>query len=194
MSVEQSVQCLLELDGLKKITRKTKIVGGARYENSAEHSWQIALMAMAFAPYAAAPVATDRVIRMLLLHDVGEIDAGDVIVYARVDPVQRSAAELAGVERVFGVLPSGQAQPLIELWKEFEAAQTPEARFAHALDRAMPVFLNLANQGQSWRENGIVYEQVVQRIRGEIEAGSPALWSYLAVQLEDARQRGWFSV
>lgn len=192
MSVEQSVQCLIELDGLKKILRKTKIVGGARFENSAEHSWQIALMAMAFAEYAAEPVAIDRVVKMLLLHDVGEIDAGDVIVYAKIDPVQRSAAELAGVERVLGVLPPEQAKPLIGLWKEFEAAQTPEARFAHAMDRAAPVLLHLRNGGRGWRENGIRYEQVVTRIRGEIEAGSPALWRYLAAQLEDARQQGWF--
>lgn len=194
MSVEQSVQFLLELDGLKKITRKTKIAGGARYENSAEHSWQIALMAMAFESYAAEPVAIDRVVKMLLLHDVGEIDAGDVIVYAKVDAAQRSAEELAGVERVIGTLPRGQAEPLIELWKEFEAAQTPEARFAHAMDRAMPVFLNLANQGQSWRENGVRYEQVVARIRGEIEAGSPALWRYLEARCNEARQQGWFSL
>lgn len=192
MSVEQSVQCLIELDGLKTILRKTKIIGGSRFENSAEHSWQVALMAMAFAEYAAEPVAIDRVVKMLLLHDVGEIDAGDVIVYAKIDPVQRSAAELAGVERVFGVLPPEQAEPLIELWKEFEAAQTPEARFAHAMDRAAPVLLHLRNGGRGWRENGIRYEQVVTRIRGEIEAGSPALWRYLAVQLEAARQQGWF--
>jgi putative hydrolase of HD superfamily len=192
MKIDQAVQFLLELDKLKTIVRKTKIVGATRYENSAEHSWQIALMALALEPYAAEPVNIDHVVRMLLLHDVGEIDAGDVIVYARVDAAKRSAEELAGVERVLGMLPAEQAAPLIALWQEFEASQTPEARFAHALDRATPVFLHLRNGGHGWREYGITYERVVGRIQREIEAGSPALWDCLALRLEEARRLGWF--
>jgi putative hydrolase of HD superfamily len=190
--LQQAAEFLLELDKLKAVTRKTKIAGGARYENSAEHSWQIALMAMALEPYATEPVAIDRVVKMLLVHDVGEIDAGDVIVYANVDPAKREAEELAGVERVFGLLPAALAAPFIALWKEFEAAVTPEARFAHSLDRAMPVFLNLSNQGQSWREHGVSYERVVGRIRPEIEAGCPALWTYLEGRLATARANGCF--
>lgn len=192
MSLEQTVAFLVELDKLKTVVRKTKIAGGDHYENSAEHSWQLALMALAMEPYAPEPVRIDRVVRMVLVHDVGEIDAGDVIVYAKVDPARRSAEELAGVERVFGLLPPEQAAPFIALWQEFEAAETPEARFAHALDRAMPVFLNLSNQGQSWRENNVPYEKVVRRIRPEIEAGCPALWQHLEGRLEEARRQGWF--
>jgi putative hydrolases of HD superfamily len=192
MSIAQAASFFLELDRLKSVVRKTRTVGGGHYENSAEHSWQVALMALALEPYAAEPVWIDRVVRMLLVHDVGEIDAGDVIVYAKIDPVERSAAELAGIERVFSLLPEAQAAPLIELWKEFEAAQTPEARFAHALDRAMPVFLNLSNEGQSWRENRVPYEQVVARIRPEVVAGCPALWDHMEGLLEEAHAKGWF--
>ena len=192
MSVEQCVRFLLELDQLKKVIRKTKITGGERDENSAEHSWQIALMALALEPYAEEPVVIDRVVRMLLLHDVGEIDVGDVIVYAKVDAAQRSAEELSGVKRVVGTLPQEQAAPLIELWKEFEAAQTPEARFAHAMDRAAPVLLHLSNGGHGWREYGITYERVVSRIRGEIEQGCPALWLYVEARLKEAQQQKWF--
>lgn len=192
MSIERVVAFLVELDKLKEVIRKTRIAGGGHYENSAEHSWQLALMALAMEPYAPGPVNIGRVVRMLLVHDVGEIDAGDVIVYAKVDPARRSAEELAGVRRVFGLLPPEQAAPFIELWQEFEAAATAEARFAHALDRSMPVFLNLSNQGQSWRENNIPYAKVVGRIRPEIEAGCPALWQYLEGRLEEARGKGWF--
>jgi len=192
MSIAAIAEFLLEIDKLKSVTRATKPAGTDRHENSAEHSWQVALMAFALQPYAAESVQIDRVARMLLVHDVGEIDAGDVIVYAKVDPVVRAAQELAGVRRVFGILPGEQAQPLIALWEEFEAAETAEARFAHALDRAMPVFLNLANQGQSWRDHNVSYERVMARLQPEIEAGCPALWSYLEGRLREARAAGWF--
>lgn len=191
-AIEQIAGFVLELDRLKTVIRKTKIVGGARFENSAEHSWQIALLAMALQPYAAQPVAIDRVVKMLLVHDVGEIDAGDIIVYAQIDAAQREADELAGIERIFGLLPDSGGAAFIELWKEFEAAQTPEARFAHALDRATPVLLHLSNQGVGWRESGISYGRVLRRIRPEIEAGCPALWAYLEKRLAQARTDRWF--
>jgi putative hydrolase of HD superfamily len=192
MSIEQIADFLIEIDKLKAVVRKTKPAGMERYENSAEHSWQIALAAIALEPHAFAPVQIDRVVRMLLVHDLGEIDAGDVMVYAQVDPEARTASELAGVRRVFGLLPAAQAAPFVELWQEFEAAETAEARFAHSLDRAMPVFLNLANQGQSWREHNVSYERVIGRLRPEIEAGCPALWTYLEGKLIEARAQGWF--
>ena len=192
MSIAQIAEFLVEADKLKSIVRATKPAGADRHENSAEHSWQVALMALALEPYAKEPVKIDRVVRMLLVHDVGEIDAGDVIVYAKVDPVVREAEELAGVRRVFGLLHAEQAAPFIELWQEFEAAETAEARFAHSLDRAMPVFLNLANHGQSWREHKVSYERVMARLQPEIEAGCPALWQHLEARLKEARTKGWF--
>ncbi|TCW30751.1 HD domain-containing protein [Gulbenkiania mobilis] len=190
--MESVVRFILEIDRLKGVTRKTRPLGLDRQENSAEHSWQIALLAASLAPYADSPVDIDRVIRMLLLHDIGEIETGDTIVYAEEGWEERKAAELAAVTRIFGLLPEAQAAEFLGLWHEFEAAQTPEARFAHAADRAMPVLLNLANNGQSWRENGISHARVVRRIGPPIQAGCPRLWAYLEAQLETARQQGLF--
>lgn len=188
------VRFITEIDALKRVLRKTKPVGLDRYENSAEHSWQIALLATALAPHA--PPRTDiaRVTAMLLVHDLGEIDTGDTLVYEEHGWAERKAAELAAVQRLFGHLPAEQGDALMALWQEFEDAATPEARFAHAADRAMPVLLNLANQGQSWRENGISHDRVVARIGPPIRDGCPALWDYLAAELAQAEARGWFGV
>lgn len=188
------VDFILELDKLKGVTRKTRPLGLDRYENSAEHSWQLAVFATALAPYAAAPLDLDRVIRMLLVHDVGEIDAGDTLVYVETGWPERKAAERAAVTRLCGLLPEPTGPALQALWEEFEAAVTPEARFAHAVDRAMPALLNLANNGQSWRENGISHERVVRRLGPPIQAGCPALWTYLEARLAEAQRQGWFGL
>ena len=190
--MQQIVDFILELDRLKGVTRKTRPLGLERYENSAEHSWQIALLAASMAQYAAEPVDIDRVICMLLVHDIGEIDTGDTIVYAEEGWPERKAGERAAVTRIFGMLQEPQAAKFMSLWREFEDCETPEARFAHAADRAMPVLLNLANDGQSWRENGIDHARVVRRVGPPIKAGCPALWDYLEARLEEVRQKGWF--
>lgn len=190
--MQQIVDFILELDKLKGVTRKTRPLGLDRQENSAEHSWQIAMLAASLAPYAPEPVDMNRVIAMLLVHDIGEIDTGDTIVYATEGWEERKAAELAAVQRIFGLLPVAQREQFLALWQEFEAAETAESRFANAADRAMPVLLNLANKGQSWRENGISYQRVVGRIREPIETGCPALWAYLAERLAYAETQGWF--
>ncbi|WP_239013918.1 HD domain-containing protein [Archangium violaceum] len=186
------IEFILELDKLKGVTRKTRPLGLERYENSAEHSWQIALMATSLAHHAGTAIDINRVVGMLLVHDIGEIDTGDTLVYAEGGWEERKAAELAAVTRIFGMLPEPQGAAFLALWREFEQGDTPEARFAHAVDRAMPVLLNLANEGQSWRENGVSHERVVRRIAPPINAGCPALWDYLEVRLEEARQKGWF--
>jgi len=190
--MQQIVDFILELDKLKAVTRKIRVRGLDRYENPAEHSWQIALLAISLAPHAGAAIEIDRVVRMLLVHDIGEIDTGDTLVFVEGGWEERKAAERAAVTRIFGLLPEPQGAAFLALWQEFDREETPEARFANAVDRAMPVLLNLANQGQSWRENGISYERVVRRIAPQIQAGCPALWEYLAVRLEEARRSGWF--
>jgi putative hydrolase of HD superfamily len=192
--MKQIVDFVLELEKLKGVTRKTRPLGLDRYENSAEHSWQIALLAASLSHLAEAPVDVDRVIGMLLVHDIGEIDAGDVFVYAEGDREERKLAELAAVTRIFGLLPEAQGAKFLALWREFEDGETPEARFAHAMDRAMPVLLNLANQGQSWKENGIRHEQVIRRVGPPIQAGCPALWAHLEAELAIARDAGWFGI
>ncbi|MCD5329793.1 HD family hydrolase [Chromobacterium piscinae] len=191
--MQNIVDFVLELDKLKQVTRKTRVLNSDRYENSAEHSWQIALLASSLAPYAVEAVDMDRVVAMLLVHDIGEIETGDTIVYAESGWEERKAQELACVTRIFGMLPAEQGQRLLALWNEFEAAETAEARFAHAADRAMPVLLNLANNGQSWRENGIRHQQVVDRIGPPVRHGCPALWDYLESRLAMAKEKGWLA-
>lgn len=188
------VEFILELDRLKGVTRKTRPLGLERYENSAEHSWQLALLATSLAPHAGAAIDVDRVIRMLLVHDVGEIDTGDTMIYTEGGWEERKAAEAAAARRIFGLLPDPAGAALLALWQEFEAAATPEARFANAVDRAMPVLLNLANAGQSWRENGISHARVIGRVAVPIRDGCPALWEYLEGRLEEERRLGWFGI
>lgn len=190
--MHDTIAFILELDRLKSVERKVRPAGMARYENAAEHSWQIAMLALALAEHAEPGTDMDRVVGMLLVHDVGEIDTGDTIFFAEGGWEERKLAELAAARRIFGLLPEPQASRFLALWQEFEACDTPEARFANAADRAMPVLLNLSNQGQSWRENGISYERVVGRIAGPIREGCPALWDYLVPRLEAARASGWF--
>ena len=190
--MQQIIDFILELEKLKAVTRKVRPVGLDRHENSAEHSWQLAMMAASMAHYAESPIDINRVIAMLLVHDIGEIDAGDTIVFVEGGWEQRRAAELAGVKRVFGMLPEPQCAAFLALWLEFEDAATPESRFAHALDRAIPVLINLANHGGRWREHGIGYDRVVGRVGPEVKAGCPAPWDYLAARLEAVRDQGYF--
>ena len=191
--MQQIIDFILELDKLKAVTRKVRPLGiHDRYENSAEHSWQLALFAASLASYAESPIDINHVVSMLLVHDIGEIDAGDTMVFVEGGWDRRKAAELASVTRIFGLLPPALSKTYLALWQEFEDAQTPESRFAHSVDPAMPVLLNLNNQGQSWRENGISYERVVKRVEPEVKAGCPALGNYLAPLLEDAREKGYF--
>lgn len=192
--MQQIVEFILEVDKLKRVLRKVRPTGLDRYENTAEHSWHIALLALSLAPYAPEPVQIGRVVQMLLLHDLGEIETGDTIFFAEGGWPERKAAELAAVTRMFALLPEPQSSALLALWKEFEEGTSDDARFANAADRAMPVLLNLANDGQSWRENGIAYEQVKRRVGPPIAAGCPELWAYLEARLDAAHRDGWFGI
>ncbi len=192
--MQSIIDFVLEIDRLKGITRKNKPLGQERFENSAEHSWQIALLALSLLPHARQPLDGARVVEMLLVHDIGEIDTGDVMIYAQVDWAARKRDERVAVERIFGLLPDTQRAHFLARWSEFDEEATPEAVFAHAVDRAMPALLNLAGNGQSWRENGVRYEQVVARIGPPIEAGCPGLWAHMKTQLDAARDAGWFGL
>lgn len=174
----KQIQFLLELDRLKGVVRQSRLVGGSRRENSAEHSWHLAMFAMILCQYADREVDPSRVVQMLLLHDIIEIDAGDTPIHSS----SRSKAELAEAEkkaarRIFGLLPAEQAEQLESLWLEFEDGETNEARFAKALDRLQPLLLNVAVGGGTWSENGVTEEQVVERYGPPIGAGSSDLWS-----------------
>lgn len=191
LGMQPVVDFILELEKLKSVTRKIRPLGLDRYESSAEHSWQIAMLASSLAPHAEPGVDLAHVISMLLVHDIGEIDAGDTFFFAE-GADDAKAKERAGVERIFALLPEAERARFLALWSEFDDGTSADARFAHAVDRAMPVLLNLANHGQSWRENGVSHAQVVKRVGPPVKAGCPALWVYLEARLDDAERTGWF--
>jgi len=193
-NIADVVGFIIEIDKLKAVTRKVKPLTADRYENPAEHSWQIAIFAWSIAPFASAPVDINRVIKLLLVHDIGEIDTGDTMAFVVEGVAERKQAERVAVERIFGLLPANERDEMLALWQEFEDEVTPEARLAHAADRATPVLLNLANNGQSWRENGITYDRVVARVGPQIQAGCPALWAYLRTRLDNEKEAGWFGI
>lgn len=188
--LQRQLAFILELEKLKQVLRKTRPLGLSRYENSAEHSWQVALMAVTLVEYAHEPVDLDRVIKLLLVHDIAEIDVGDTIVYAasRVEGIAEK--DLQAAQRIFGLLPEAQGVELLALWKEYESRESAEARFAQAMDRLMPVLHNLNNGGQSWRENGISKQQVLEK-NAKIGEGAPELWQWLLGQIEAAQEKGW---
>ncbi|XBS69076.1 HD domain-containing protein [Acerihabitans sp. KWT182] len=184
------VAFLMEIDKLKNIQRRTKVLGTQRQENTAEHSWHFAVAAMALAPYAGDRVDINRVVQMALVHDIVEIDAGDVLVYDLPGRLAVHAEEEAAAIRLFGLLPEPQRQHFHQLWLEYEAAETADAQFALLLDRLMPVLMNLHNRGQSWVENGIRLEQVLTR-NAFIGDVYPELWEHLKGHLTAAQQKGW---
>ena len=171
---------LLEADRLKSVIRATRLADGSRYENTAEHSWQVALFALVLAPHAGPDVRIDRVIAMLLIHDIVEIDAGDNPVFGAVDEAAQNASEARAADRLFGMLPAAQAADLRALWDEFEANESPDARFAKSLDRFVPPNLNLAAGGGSWTEYGVTHAGFLDRVAPRIARGAPALWDWLA--------------
>ncbi|MDO5613522.1 MAG: HD domain-containing protein [Paracoccus sp. (in: a-proteobacteria)] len=183
---------LAQADRLKSVLRAGVIHSGRR-ENSAEHSWHLALYALVLAELAPQGADVDRVIRMLILHDLVEIDTGDVPIHAAGGlahgSAARVAAEQAAADRLFGLLPAAQAADFRALWDEFEAGETPDARFAKALDRAQPVWLNIAAEGGTWAEFGVTWDQLQSRVGDRIARGSPRLWDWL-----QGRARGYFNV
>ncbi|EPI5808979.1 HD domain-containing protein [Vibrio vulnificus] len=189
--LNKQLALLMELDKLKSVLRRTRVKSAdKRLENSAEHSWHVALMALLMEEHANEPVNIGRVVKMLLLHDVVEIDAGDTFVYDAVASKQQAEKELAAAQRLFGMLPTDQGEDLLQLWLEFEAAQTADAKFGKALDRIIPMLLNYHNQGQSWQEHGVTRQQALT-VNQKIDLGSHVLWDKAQEIIEQATQNGW---
>ena len=174
---------LNEADRLKQVLRATTLVDGSRPENSGEHSWHLALYALVLADQAEPGVDINRVIRMLLIHDLVEIDVGDVPIHSQNGQAHGSdatmAAEAKAADRIFGLLPSDTGTPLRALWEEFEAAVTPDACFAKSLDRVQPVMANLMSGGGTWTTYNVTYDQLEVRVGSKIAKGAPALWDWL---------------
>ena len=182
---------LNEADRLKSVLRATTLCDGTRRENSGEHSWHLALYAMVLADQAAPGVNIDRVIRMLLIHDLVEIDVGDVPIHSANGEAHASmdtqAAEQAAATRIFGLLPPDLAAPFRALWDEFEAAETPDAVFAKSLDRVQPVMANLQSGGGTWITYNVTSDQLDSRVGAKIARGAPRLWDWVR-----ARTRAFF--
>jgi putative hydrolase of HD superfamily len=189
-ALEQVVAFLMELDKLKRVERRTRIIGNSRYENSAEHSWHFAMAALSLKPFAPAGVDITRVVKMALLHDIVEIDAGDVMVYDLAQREAISQEEALAAQRLFSILPEPQASEFLQLWREYESADSDDARFAGAIDRVLPVLQNLHNEGKSWLENAISLEQVLTR-NACVAQSLPELWRYVETQLQQAKEKGW---
>ncbi|MDT0304762.1 HD domain-containing protein [Streptomonospora wellingtoniae] len=183
---------ILETDKLKRILRRNMLVDGSRRENDAEHSWHLALAARVFAEYAPDGTDIDRVVEMLVLHDIVEIDAGDTFIYDTHQAGSQPERERAAADRIFALLPDDQAQRTRALWEEFEEHATPEARFAKAIDRLAPMLANWHTEGGTWVRHGVTRSQVAERVK-VIAEGSEALGSYAMALVEDAERRGYLA-
>ncbi|OMH38922.1 HD domain-containing protein [Motiliproteus sp. MSK22-1] len=187
-SMEQILKFIVEIEKLKDVERKTRPVGLDRYENSAEHSWHVCLSALMLKDYANQEINIDRVIKMLLIHDLGEIDAGDTIIYAS-ETKELKSQEADGLKRILDILPKGESEEYMALWYEFEAGETADAKYAKAIDRVPPLLHNLHGNGHSWKENNISKEMVLS-VNKRIAKGSEALWDSLEQKLEQAVENG----
>ncbi|MBQ2263367.1 MAG: HD domain-containing protein [Loktanella sp.] len=179
---------LTEACKLKSVLRATSLCDGSRRENSGEHSWHIALYALVLGEQAGPDVNIDRVIRMLLIHDLVEIDAGDSPIHGNHDTAEMDAIEQAAATRIFGLLPPDQAVGFRALWDEFEAAETPDAVFAKSIDRVQPVIANLETGGGTWPEYNVTAAQLESRVGVKVTRGAPALWSALKSRID-----AWFT-
>jgi len=187
--LEQQYAFLAECLKLAEIRRQTLLPASRRRENDAEHSWHLCLMAITLAEHSNVPVDLARALRMLIIHDLVEIDAGDTYAYDAAGMVGQHEREARAADRIFGLLPADQGAELRACWEEFEARLTPEARFAAAVDRLQPVLLNILTDGEKWREHGITRAKVVARNQHARE-GAKAVWAHALAMLDDAVARG----
>lgn len=175
--LEEQFEFIKEIDKEKFIGRQTYLTGGQRKENDSEHAWHMAMMAILLSEYANEPIDVLHTVTMILLHDIVEIDAGDTYAYDEIGALTKKARENAAADRIFGMLPNDQAVKLRSIWDEFEAGETPEAKFAHTLDNIQPAMLNDATGGKAWLEHGVHLNQILKRNKNTGE-GSEALWQH----------------
>ncbi|MBS6194424.1 MAG: HD domain-containing protein [Clostridiales bacterium] len=187
--LKKQKEFILEVDKMKQIFRQTHIRGGSRQENDAEHSWHLALMAFLLSEHANEEVDVLRVMKMVLIHDLVEIDAGDTYAYDAAANETKRAREEKAADRIFGILPEDQGQEIRSLWEEFETGETPEARFAHVLDNFQPMSLNDTNGGGDWKRHQVHKSQILKRNAGT-PSGSSEIWSCMEEMIEENIQKG----
>lgn len=178
-----------EIDKVKYIQRKTKLFNSDRNENDAEHSWHLALMAIVLAEHSDEAIDVLKVVKMVLIHDIVEIDAGDTFIYDLQKNHSNTDEERLAANRIFGLLPKNQADELIAIWEEFEAGETKEAKFAKAMDRLEPLLQNTSNNGGTWKEFGVSYKNVYEK-KSVIKEGSKTLWNYAEGLINESVEEG----
>ena len=188
----QQIQFIQEIDQLKQVLRQTLLMDGSRQENSAEHSWHLALMAISLEDYAPEGVDLPKAIKLVLLHDLVEIDAGDTFCYDSAANQDKALREIKAADRIFGLLPTEQGAKLRALWDEFEAQATPTAKFAAALDRLQPLLHNQQTKGGTWKLHGINRSQVMRRMQ-PVKTGAPGLWPFVLQVIEDCVAAGYLA-
>jgi len=181
------MEFIKEIDKLKYIQRKTKLFNSDRHENDAEHSWHLAMMVLVLSEYANAPIDTLRVLKMVLLHDIVEIDAGDTFLYDTTKNHVNTDEELVAAHRIFGLLPEEMYQDFLAIWLEFEIGESNDAKFAKAIDRLEPILQNISNKGGTWTEYNVPFEVVYEKI-DKIKDGSTFLWDHVDELIEDFRK------
>ncbi len=182
--LQRQIAFAAEVDRLKLVERRTSVIGGARLENSAEHSWHVALLCRVFAEYAPEGADIQQATWMLLLHDVVEVDAGDTFAFDEAGYEDKEERERRAAERIFGLLPDDQRAEAMALWEEFEEGATPTARYANALDRFQGLLQNRGNGGGTWLEHGVARERVIERMR-PIETAVPKLWPVVLATIDE---------
>ncbi len=185
----QQVAYIHEIDKIKYIQRKTRLFNSDRRENDAEHSWHLAVMAMTLAEHSNEQVDILKVLKMLLIHDVVEIDSGDIFLYDTIVNHDNTDAERKAAERIFGLLPEAQADEFMAVWEEFETGETPEAKFARSMDRLEPILQNVSNKGGTWMEYNVDYKTVINKVSG-IQKGSSAIWDFTKTLIDDSVEKG----
>jgi putative hydrolase of HD superfamily len=188
--LRRQVEFIVEVDRLKEVFRQTVLINSRRAENSAEHSWHFALMVVVLAEHSNhQPLDVLRILKMVLIHDLVEIDAGDTFAYDVKNMADQHAREAVAATRIFGLLPPDQAADFRALWDEFEEQRTPEARFAAACDRFHPMLLNCRTDGHAWQRHGITQDRVLAR-NAHVAQGSQAIWEYAVRMIDEAVAKG----
>ena len=187
--LQQQIAFIYEIDKVKFILRKTRLFNSDRPENDSEHSWHLAMMALILAEHASQPIDILKVVKMVLIHDLVEIDAGDVFFFSKEEQHDNRQEELEAAKRIFGILPEEQGKAYFDLWMEFEAGETPEAQFASVMDRLEPMLQNASNQGGTWQEYDVDYHTVLDSKR-IMKERTPLLWEYTQQLLKECVEKG----
>jgi putative hydrolase of HD superfamily len=190
---KQQIEFIIEIDKLKQVFRQSILIDGTRRENDAEHSWHLAIMGILLGEYSQDDLDLWRVVKMVLIHDIVEIDAGDTYCYEGTPYADKLEREKKAADRLFNILPSDQREDFQRLWEEFEKRSTPEARFAAALDRLQPLLHNYKTKGESWKKHGVTSDQVIERNKSIIEV-SKTLWDFAETIINDSIKKGYLPI